>query len=301
VDWTWDATLAAPGRYSYAIEAGADVRPATGVVGQQPTTLTLTGARARPTTFTPNGDSRADSTAIAYTLSLPATVTATLRDQFGAPLATLFVEQKRAGRHSFRFTATGIADGRYSIALAAREASGREARVDVPIVVDRTLAAVELTPAAVSPNGDRRNDELALTFVLAAPAQTRVRIVRGSRTIATAFEGPLDVGPQRITWSSPVRDGAYSAVVEALGPFGTRGQTLRFTVDMTKPRLRLLSAKLMRFSVSEAGTLVVTSNGRATRVPVRPGWVTVPAAAAPRFTARLWDAAGNRSAIVRYP
>jgi hypothetical protein len=301
VDWTWDATFAAPGRYAYAIDAGPDVRPATGLIGQQPATLTLTGAQARPATFTPNGDSRADSTSIAYTLSLPATVTATLRDGFGTTLATLFVADQQAGRHTFRFAATGVPDGRYTITISARERSGREARVEVPIVIDRTLAAVAAAPAAVSPNGDRRNDELAVTFVLAVPAETRVRIVRGSRTVATAFEGPLAAGPQRVTWAGPARDGAYAAVVEALGPFGTRGQTVRFTVDVTKPRVRLLSARLMRFSVSEAGTLVVTSNGRATRVPVRPGWVTVPSAAAARFTAALWDAAGNRSAVLRYP
>jgi N-acetylmuramoyl-L-alanine amidase/FlgD Ig-like domain len=301
VDWTWDATAAAPGRYSYAIEAGPDVRPATGVIGQQATTLTLTGAQARPTTFTPNGDSRADSTAIAYTLSLPATVTATLRDSFGTTLATLFVEEKRAGRHTFRFTASGVPDGRYTIVVVARAPTGREVRVEIPIVVDRTLAAFAAMPAAFSPNGDRRNDELALTFVLATPVDARVRIVRGSRTVATVFDGPLAAGPQRLTWSGRVAEGAYAAVVEATGPFGTRAQTARFTVDVTKPRVRLLSARLMRFSVSEAGTLVVNSNGRATRVPVRKGWVTVPAAAAPQFTAVLWDAAGNRSARVRHP
>ena len=80
-----------------------------------------------------------------------------------------------------------------------------------------------------------------------------------------------------------------------------RTKPVRFTVDVTKPRLRLLSARLMRFSVNETGTLVVTSSGRATRVPVRPGWVTVPSAAGSSFTATLWDVAGNRSTPVRYP
>ena len=302
VAWTWDATTFAPARYAYAIEAGPDVRPATGVVGQQAAAaLTVTGAQAKPTTFTPNGDSRADSTAISYTLSLPATVTATLQDSVGVTLSTLFVEEKRSGRHTFRFTGSGIADGRYTIALVARAANGGEVRVEIPIVIDRTLAAFTAAPAVVSPNGDRRNDELGLTFVLATPVTAKVRVVRGSRTVATVFEGPLEAGPQRLVWSGRVPDGAYAAIVEAVGPFGTRGQTARFVVDVTKPRVRLLSARLMRFSVSEAGTLVVNANGTATRVPVRPGWVTVPAAAAPRFTAVLWDTAGNRSAVLRYP
>ena len=141
VDWTWDATFAAPTGYTYSIEAGADVRPAIGTIGQVATSLTMTGAQAKPATFTPNGDSQADSTVISYTLSLASTVTATLRDASGATLATLFVEQKKAGRQSFKFTATGVADGRYSVVLNAKAPSGREANAVVPIVVDRTLAA----------------------------------------------------------------------------------------------------------------------------------------------------------------
>ena len=303
VDWSWDATAFPPGRYSYTIGAGADIRPATGLVGQRATSLTLTGARATPRTFTPNGDSVADSTTIAYTLSLPANVTATLRDVSGVTLATLFTEDKRAGRHTFRFSAQGIPDGRYTIAITARTTTGREVRSEVPIVVDRTLAAVKTQTPAVSPNGDRRNEELAVTFVLASPVTAKLRIVRGSRTVATPFEGPLPAGPQRLTWTPNLGEGSYAAVVEATGPWGLRAQTARFVVDVTRPRLRLLSARLLRFSVSEPGTLIITAGGQTARVPVaRRGWVVVPSlAGAGRFTATLWDLAGNRSRIVRYP
>ena len=303
VDWTWDATAFPAGRYSYTIEAGADIRPATGLVGARATSLTLTGARATPRTFTPNGDSVADSTTIAYTLSLPANVTATLRDVGGVTLATLFTEDKRAGRHTFRFSAQGIPDGRYTIAITARTTNGREVRSEVPIVVDRTLAAVRAATPAVSPNGDRRNEELAVTFVLASPVTAKLRIVRGSRTVATPFAGPLPAGPQRLTWTPTIGEGRYAAVVEAAGPWGLRAQTARFVVDVTRPRLRLLSARLLRFSASEPGTLIVTAGGQTARVPVaRRGWVVVPSlAGAGRFTATLWDLAGNRSRVVRYP
>jgi hypothetical protein len=303
VDWTWDATLLPPGRYSYTIAAGAEMRPATGIVGQRPMTLTLTSVRATPRVFTPNGDSVADSTMIAYTLSLAANVTATLRDEFGQTLATLFSEDKRAGRHTFRFSAQGIADGRYTVVLTARAPNGREVWSEVPIVIDRTLAAVKAMAAAVSPNGDRRNDEFAVTFVLADATTTKLRIVRGSRTIATPFDGQLGPGPHRLTWTPNVGEGSYAAVVEATGQWGVRAQTVRFVVDLTKPRLRLLSARLMRFSVSEPGTLIVTAGTQTARVPVaRRGWVLVPSlAGVGRFTARLWDLAGNSSRIVRYP
>jgi hypothetical protein len=303
IDWTWDATALPPGRYSYTIEAGADMRPATGIVGQRATALALTSVRATPRTFTPNGDSVADSTTIAYTLSLPANVTATLRDQFGQALATLFSEDKRAGRHTFRFSAQGVADGRYAVVITARAPNGREVRSEVPIVIDRTLAAVKAVATAVSPNGDGRNDELAITLVLAEAVPTKLRVVRGARTIATPFDGPLAAGPQRLTWTPSVGEGSYAAVVEAAGQWGVRAQTVRFVVDLTKPRLRLLSARLMRFSVSEPGTLVVTAGSQTARVPIaRRGWVLVPSlAGAGRFSAVLWDLAGNRSRIVRFP
>ena len=303
IDWTWDATAFPPARYSYTIGAGADMRPATGLVGQRVTSLTLTGARATPRTFTPNGDSVADSTTIAYTISLAANVTATLRDVAGVTLATLFSEDKRAGRQTFKFSAQGIPDGRYTIVITARTPNAREVRSDVAIVVDRTLAAFKTETPAVSPNGDRRNEELAVTFVLASPVTAKLRIVRGSRTLATPFEGPLTAGPQRLTWTPDVGEGNYAAVVEVAGPLGVRAQTARFVVDVTRPRVRLLSARLMRFSVSEGGTLVVNAGSRTARVPVaRRGWVIVPSLAGTgRFTATHWDFAGNRSRVVRYP
>ena len=170
--------------------------------------------------------------------------------------------------------------------ITARAPNASEVRTAVAIVVDRTLAAVRTTTAAVSPNGDRRNEELVINFVLASPVTAKLRIVRGSRT-----------------WTPTFGEGAYAAVVEAVGPFGVRAQTARFVVDVTRPKLRLLSARLLRFSVSEAGTLVVTAGGQTARVPVtRRGWVLVPSLAGTgRFTAALWDLAGNRSRVVRYP
>jgi hypothetical protein len=187
--------------------------------------------------------------------------------------------------------------------IVARAPNGREVRSEVPIVIDRTLAAVKAVATSVSPNGDGRNEELTVSFVLADAVPTKLRIVRGARTVATPFDGPLAAGTQRLTWRPDVAEGSYAAVVEASGAWGVRAQTARFVVDVTRPRLRLLSARLMRFSASEAGTLIVTAGRQTARVPVaRRGWVLVPSlAGAGAFTAALWDLAGNRSRVVRYP
>jgi hypothetical protein len=292
VDWTWDATFAAPTGYTYAIEAGADVRPATGTVGQVATALTMTSAQAKPATFTPNGDSQADSTVISYTLSLASTVTATLRDASGATLATLFVEQKKAGRQSFRFTATGVADGRYSVVLNARAPNGREANAVVPIVVDRTLAAFAVSPAVYSPNGDRRLDQLAFTFVLAAPAHVKLAIAGGD----VVYEGDLGAGSQDVRWDGRLRDGRHAAVLEATGPFGTRAQTARFAADTRKPTFRLLSKAQLRFAVDEPVTVTGTVGGVRVRAVVGPGRFSLSGARGP-IAVTAWDAAGNRSTI----
>jgi hypothetical protein len=292
VDWTWDATFAAPTGYTYSIEAGADVRPAIGAIGQAATALTMTGAQAKPTTFTPNGDSRADSTLISYSLSVASTVTATLRDGSGSALATLFVEQKKAGRHSFRFTAAGVADGRYSVVLSATAPSGREANAVVPIVVDRTLAAFAVSPPVYSPNGDGRVDLLAFTFVLAAPAHVKLAIAGND----VVYEGDLVAGPQEFRWDGRLRDGKYAAVLQATGPVGTRAQTVRFAADTKKPVFRLVSRAQRRFSVDEQVTVTGTIGGVRVKAVAGPGRFSLAGGKGP-IAVTAWDVAGNRATI----
>ena len=139
VDWTWDAVAAPPGTYGYVISAGADVRPAVGTFGSAAAPLTLTRVQALPAVVTPNGDGRDDSTTISYRLNGPAYVTATLLDERGALLATLFGEAKTAGPQSFSFTPdASVPDGRYRIMLRAAGAGGRLVTATVSFTVVRT-------------------------------------------------------------------------------------------------------------------------------------------------------------------
>src|SRR4029079_9089982 len=103
------------------MNGGETVRPATGTIGTKPVALSIRTPSARPRTITPNGDGQTDSSTIAYTLTAPATVTATLRSPAGVQLAQLFSQSKRPGKQSFKFTAAGIADGRYEIVLSASD------------------------------------------------------------------------------------------------------------------------------------------------------------------------------------
>ena len=307
VDWSWDATALSTGTFTWAIEAPG-VRPARGRIGSTAATLTITQARARPQTITPNGDSRADSTTISYVLSRPATVTATLQDLSGATISTLFTGPRPAGPNSFRFAASGVPDGAFVIVLTARATNGREVRVSVPVVVDRTLAGFEASPEAFSPNGDGRLDRIRFRFVLSYRSEATLRVYRARTLVATPASGLLDPGSHELEWDGRgqrgrVRDGALRAVISVDGPLGTRVQETRFRLDTTRPRLRLLSLRALRFVVSEPVELTVVVNGRQRIVQAAPrGVVTVRAASAVRrVSAVAVDAAANRSRVLRAP
>jgi hypothetical protein len=139
IDWTWDASGAATGRYSYLFSAGPTVRSAFGTFGGRAPPLRVTELLATPPVISPNGDGVDDSTTISYALSAPATVTVTLLDIANTTLATLFDEWRPAGRHSFSLAADSIADGAYTIAVSAAAPSGRPATARTPLVVDRGI------------------------------------------------------------------------------------------------------------------------------------------------------------------
>jgi hypothetical protein len=139
IDWTWDARVAASGRYSYLFSAGPTLRAAFGTFGGRAPPLKVTELLATPAVISPNGDGIDDSTTVSYALSVTATVTVTLLDAANVTLATLFSEWRPAGRHSFAFTADSIADGEYTLAVSAATATGRPVVARTPLLVARDV------------------------------------------------------------------------------------------------------------------------------------------------------------------
>jgi hypothetical protein len=303
VDWTWDASTASATRYAWSIPGGADMRPATGFVGAAPVPLTLTKTAAKPATISPNGDGQQDSSTITYTLSATATVTAILRSPDGRQLATLFSDRRGPGTRTFTFTADGVSDGRYEIVLTATDGKTTVTKV-IPVVVDRTVADLSVTPRAFSPNGDGRKDVLTTTFVLAHPAVVNVSVEQAGRLVTDVVDGHFGAGPQKVAWDGTAgtgraRDGTYAVVVNVTTAVGVVPHPAIFRVDTRPPVLRAISYRRLTFRVSEPARVTVVADRRRIARSVRAGTFSLGRTAR---RVRVWaeDAAGNLSRVLRF-
>jgi hypothetical protein len=298
VDWTWDATAALPGRYAWEIDA-AGVRSATGIVGGSAPQLTLS-AHAALGVISPNGDGRGDALTVKYRVGAGSLVTATVLDPAtGKTLARLFNEWRDPGNYALVWKGSNLPDGSYAIQFVAKSPAGTTVQSVVPVALDRTLAGLQLTPPAISPNGDGRSDGLSIRFRLTGPATVNVRILKGAsgRTVVdTLLSGPLGPGPQDLDWRGPAADGVYRAIVTSTDPIASVQQGGRFVVDTLPPRLTLLSRSHLDFRVSERSTVTLTVNGKRIRKIEKPGRFHVPFTGTVRtLRAVAEDAAGNDS------
>jgi N-acetylmuramoyl-L-alanine amidase/FlgD Ig-like domain len=309
-DWTWDARAYPAGAFTYTIAAGPDVTPATGAVPGPPP-LELSGVVATPAAFTPNGDGNGDSTTISFTLSVSAVLTAAVLDSNGTAVRTL--ETKKGfgpGRNALtwdgnRANGTPVPDGRYQLRFTAETAVEQATAVGA-LVLDRTLGHFA-APVAFSPNADGRRDVATLTFDLTREALVRVRILAGSRIVATLTSGTLPVGAQRLVWDGRSAgrravDRTYTAMVTAQTALGVRKLSRSLRLDTRRPvvRIRFLrripGGTRLGLLLSEPAKLTIRYRGRTAVVQRRAGRVQVRLAARVRS---VWvvavDAALNRS------
>jgi hypothetical protein len=301
IDWTWDAATIAQAQYVWTIDAGETVRPATGMIGTKPVALAIRSPSAKPRTITPNGDGQSDASTISYTLSAPATVTATLRSPAGVQLAQLFSQAKRPGKQSFRFTAAGIPDGRYEIVLTATDGVAT-VTVVIPVLVDRTVQGFVVAPTAASPNGDGVRDDLSFRFELVREASVRLDVTRAGNAVASVYTATLGSGAQSVSWNAAgLPDGRYAGVLVATNELGSVTHTVAFRIDRVAPRLRALSFRSLRFSVNEAAMIHLVVNGRRINRVVRAGVFSFRAPNVRTVRIDAQDAAGNISRPLRYP
>jgi hypothetical protein len=313
IDWSYDSSKAAPGRYAWTIAAGASVRSATGaftVKGVPSSVLSLTDMTVSPSVISPNGDLVNDQATVSYTLSTVASVTATLVNAAGVTTQTLFIDVKPAGQQSFVFTGDGVADGPYTIALTATPAEGASVAASAPVTIDRTLANFAVAPG-FSPAGNGPTKLLMATFRLVYPVTGSLQILDSSgNVLATPFTGALDAGTQTLTWNGTlpdgtiVADGSYRAALVLDEPAGPVTHVVPFAADSTPPTLTLVSAHALEFRVSEPGKVTLVVRGSPWRRYVKTVkqaglvsfWISSPQPA--RFTATAVDAVGNVSTAV---
>ena len=287
VDWTWDGSSAPPDRYTWTI-ASPNARSATGTIGGT-AALAVQKATASPAAAAPG-----ETVTIAYTLTAPATLTATLLSPTNDVLATLLAAAKPAGAQTLAFTPPpGLARGRYTVSLSATSGV-RIAATTVPLVIDDAIAAYSATGSSLS-----------FTLVR-APTALSFQVLRGATVVATPPVSSA-LGPQTLTWDGRLangaraRDGTYTLALTLTDDLGTFARTSEVTLDTTAPHVRVLSYRAMRFAVAEAATLRLVVAGKVyTRVLGKPTttqfWLKVKPS---RYTLTATDSAGNVT-TVRY-
>jgi len=307
VDWTWDSAGFPAGSYGWTVSAGS-ARPAVGAfrAGGGTAPLAIEALAAEPEAISPNADGQADATTLTYRISASANVTVQVTDSIGGVATTLLDRVwTGGGQHTVELDGALLADGSYNVVVTARTPAGTSVQKVIPLSVNRTLGLVTVAPLAFSPNGDGRRDSLALGFALTAPADVRIRIEREGQWVASPLLASYPIGTQRFVWDGMrsaglIRDGEYTAVVEATAGPGAISFGVPFVADSTAPRIRILPGSVLRMSVSEPSVLTFVIDGKALRREVRrAGVVRIPwGGPATRVRVVAWDAAGNSSGPV---
>jgi hypothetical protein len=295
LDWTWDATAAPPGRYGWEI-SGPSLRGANGTLGTAVgIAFAVRSATASPAFVVPAGGQ--PTTTVAYVLTRAATVTATVVGPAG-PVEILFSGGQAAGAQSLTYTPPAtLLPGDYSVQISAVSSSGATATATVRFTIATTLTAFSVVPAAISPV---LGGVAGITFTLAAPAQVQVDVLQGRQVIATPAAAAFPAGVQVVPWSAALADGTsapegtYSVRLTVTEPSGTLVETAPVVVDSTPPTLSVVSAKLMRFRISEAATVELVVGDHVYRSRRAAGPVSFWLKRLPyAYTVVVTDAAGN--------
>ncbi|HET7566384.1 MAG TPA: FlgD immunoglobulin-like domain containing protein [Gaiellaceae bacterium] len=298
LDWTWDSADAPPDRYTWTI-SGPSLRGASGSLGTKTTTaLALQKPTASPQIVSPGGDASGDAATIAYTLTQAATVEATVVGPAGT-VTTLWSGVQPAGRQSLVWTPSASQlPGVYEVELSARTDAGATATAAVAVYVDPTLQSLAVAPAALSP---ALGGTASVSLTLAGPAAVEVDVLRGGEVVATAAETSYPAGVQTVSWDgtladgTPAPDGRYTVRVTVTDSVTTLTRSAPLSVDSTPPAVTVVSAKAMRFRLSEPATVTLVVGSRRYTSARRAGpihfWLkTKPYA----YKLIAVDAAGNR-------
>jgi flagellar hook assembly protein FlgD len=169
--------------------------------------------RATPSTFSPNGDGSADTTALSWSANEKGTGTA--RIYRGTTLIrswTITSLTKWAGTWNGR-KASGAAasDGRYTFKVSLKDAAGNRRSASIPLVVDRTAGSLRWSRSFFPQDGDSIRPTAGLSWRLTRSATTTLGLYdAGGTLVRTIWDRRAQAaGARSWTWNGRLSDGTF--------------------------------------------------------------------------------------------
>ena len=206
--WTWNGKAADGGSVAdgvYRITLWAS--DASGNRAERRFSITMDtvpiamGSTVSPTTFSPNGDGRADTAALRWSAAARVTGTGRILDAAGAKVTFWSLVAGTSGLTTWTGRdAAGklVPDGKYTYRVTGIDPAGNATNRDLPVNVDRTIASVAWSDGSFDPRAGQRSQ---LSFRLARAATVTVTIYRGSAVVRRIYTAAaLAAGTYRWTW-----------------------------------------------------------------------------------------------------
>jgi hypothetical protein len=279
---TWNGRVATGGplppvsslRWSIqATRAAAAALPAAGPFAVGAPLPVVASVTARPTVLTPDGDGHADTGAVAFSLSAPASVTVQVETSAGAPVVVLQSATATVpGDYSVAWNATGtggttVPSGHYRYVVTAAPTAGGATERSVAAVDVRHQVSGFTATAAISPNGDGVADTAELDFARAEAGDASIRLLAGGKVVATIArlygQAP---GAFHFSWAGAgAADGSYQLQLFAAGAGGALDLRQPLAIDTHGP---VLAVARVRANATRVSTSVNVSEGSAVQVRI---------------------------------
>ena len=239
----------------------------------------LTGVS--PSVFSPNGDTRSDSTKVSWTLPDAETVQFLVRDGSGTVVrGPVHLGTQSAGSHAYTWNGTlnsgaKAGTGTYTVEIATSatvDGTPRSGSAWRTVRVDLTaprISSISRSASTVYPVDDGYKDTVSARFTLDEKATVTLTVRNGSGSVVRRITAAKPVGRSSIVWNgrtasgTKVAAGTYSWTLTAQDAAGNRRVSARSTFGVSLKKLVTRSTTLTKSgtSIQFAGTTGSTSCG----------------------------------------